>query len=833
LLIGEDDLIPAWTKGGFDISMNDGPDLKKMSLTDFPYADRNSNLMTDLNVGRMIGNLRTGLRTAIESYPNSPSYGNDRSHASLLSGTGDGQSTFVSNVNKCASVLAKNGYTSVKKVHLKDCGSQPTPCIDQFKQNCLGADAIFYSGHGLYNNWGSFGYATVWTVSFGGAAPLVVSGACQTANYGAGSCMAEAFLANGAGAYIGSVPTSLRSTGIRSVAVLKGWGSDTSAGKAFSKVRRKMGKPVFGIMPETYLWWACGFNYFGDPKFGSPDAMADDLAGMTIASVPVSSISFSVPDYIVHSDYFGDGLDFVEIPDGLLWEESGDLLVPFYEVSVNLPPEHRPQNVVLTNRSGLVKETGASIPMTPLLRRPGITVPVLYEGDVEGFFPEQDFRWTVIDNPDGTWDLTIFVFALKYNPLTTDIHFHRNFAFDIDYEEPTAGITLLATDKDEYAPGETVNIDLELANASGPGDYIVEFTILEEGPSRRVAEGLPLRRFEQLRGNGFVSTAWDTTGFGPGEYTLEATIRHVAGSVLGNSYTSFIVGLWRVEVDAFTATPQLITPGTNVSIQLDIANTGTEVVPVDTVVTVIAPDGEQVTEFTDAFELPPPAPPMYAPHRITYEWVAGSMPYYRVTAIARYNGTTTDPVTVTVSVDSDGDGIGDLDDNCPDTANPDQIDSDGDGIGNACDGCPLDPRNDWEGDGICGDADNAPDDPNPGQEDTDGDGIGDACDICPNDPDNDADIDGVCADLDNCPTLHNPDQADADNDGIGDACDCVNDCADLNDDRRVNILDLIVVRNHLGQAVTTENAFADATNDGSINILDMIYVRNELGTGCD
>jgi hypothetical protein len=36
--------------------------------------------------------------------------------------------------------------------------------------------------------------------------------------------------------------------------------------------------------------------------------------------------------------------------------------------------------------------------------------------------------------------------------------------------------------------------------------------------------------------------------------------------------------------------------------------------------------------------------------------------------------------------DSDGDGIPDVDDNCPNVANPGQNDDDGDGKGNACDG---------------------------------------------------------------------------------------------------------------------------------------------------
>jgi hypothetical protein len=52
-------------------------------------------------------------------------------------------------------------------------------------------------------------------------------------------------------------------------------------------------------------------------------------------------------------------------------------------------------------------------------------------------------------------------------------------------------------------------------------------------------------------------------------------------------------------------------------------------------------------------------------------------------------------------------------------------------------------------------------------------------------------------------------------------------------DCTVNILDLIWVRNHLGEdGWSGESWRADANRDGQVNILDLIAVRNHLGVGC-
>ena len=187
-------------------------------------------------------------------------------------------------------------------------------------------------------------------------------------------------------------------------------------------------------------------------------------------------------------------------------------------------------------------------------------------------------------------------------------------------------------------------------------------------------------------------------------------------------------------------------------------------------------------------------------------------------ASATYTKTFTISIT-DVDEDSDGDGITNNLDNCPSTANSDQLDNDGDGVGNVCDNAPtvanasqLDTDGDGEGDVIDtdDDGDGVPDtndafplDPTEST-DTDGDGVGDSADP-------DLDNDGVLDTVDNCVYTPNADQLDTDADGIGNVCDSDDDGDGFSDEVEITCG---------SDPLLASSKPLDTDNDGIANCID-------------
>ncbi|MDB2675657.1 HYR domain-containing protein [Flavobacteriales bacterium] len=176
-----------------------------------------------------------------------------------------------------------------------------------------------------------------------------------------------------------------------------------------------------------------------------------------------------------------------------------------------------------------------------------------------------------------------------------------------------------------------------------------------------------------------------------------------------------------------------------------------------------------------------------------------------VTDISGNSSSTTFTVTVT-NCDADNDGVFDIDDNCPNTPNPDQADNDLDGLGDVCDA-------DDDNDGTLDDEDTFPFDPTE-DTDTDGDGLGNNADV---DDDNDgiSDADEGAADVDG-DGIPNHLDLDSDGDGIADSTE---GNIDTDGDGLANFLDLDSDGDGISDAI---EGIADADGDGVLNYLDNI-----------
>ncbi len=114
---------------------------------------------------------------------------------------------------------------------------------------------------------------------------------------------------------------------------------------------------------------------------------------------------------------------------------------------------------------------------------------------------------------------------------------------------------------------------------------------------------------------------------------------------------------------------------------------------------------------------------------------------------------TASTIIAAARIDSDNDDVGDDFDNCPNTANADQLDNELDGLGEVCD-------SDDDNDGVSDTEDPFPLDPGESA-DTDGDGIG-------NNADTDDDNDGMPDTYENDNNFDPLDSSDAAGDADGD-----------------------------------------------------------------
>jgi hypothetical protein len=342
-----------------------------------------------------------------------------------------------------------------------------------------------------------------------------------------------------------------------------------------------------------------------------------------------------------------EGLDYVEIPGGNLLLVKDKPQVPYWSVFLDYPQGYQVQDVALTDRSGLVVTTGLTLPATYV----GIacscgTSSRASSNQGQGWFPEEDYRWQVQQNVDGSSTLTIIMYPFYYNPATTEARFYQDYGFDIQYISSTVGVELLTTDDDVYAQGDEVSVDLWVSNSGDAQDVIVDAVVKIEG-SDEVVDGLLLRSLKGLTGLASFSSQWDSSSFGPGHYAVEAEVRNADGNLLDRATEEFRVGICTGEVVTLTATPKLFDAGESVSVSLTFSNTGTIPITNTAIIEVQDKDGEVVQEFRHDLAGVAPASAVGFDDAWDTSGAAGGP--YVVVGYALYDAKTTSPVGVLVT----------------------------------------------------------------------------------------------------------------------------------------------------------------------------------------
>lgn len=610
LLVGEVEILGSW-ESKHKLWVDGLLRTRTVHYTDLPYGNTSGDWVDpELIVGRVVGNnaaeLMTPLQTSINVYHDEPDYHFTKSRALVVSGRGDGVSSFEANVDAVSRLLRSVGssfawgsVTTKKQRYVEDTEGLDITWVFTSSIPPNGRDLIYYRDHCGAFGWGD-GTTVVDTghfpLDFGERKPFVFACCCQAGRYEALGArgIAEAFLQNEAGVYIGSTENSRRSQNNEaSEWFFDRWADRTeSIGQSFRALKRHLDG-------REGWYWAAEYNLYGDPKYGVVSTLAGlDSRVEVAAAQPITSVSVVVPDYEVTTTIESEYL--VRIPGeagGMLLEE-GKPMVPIFYEEIAYAPGYRVQDVALTARSGLTTATGISVTVTSVATDSVSTAPASPSVNGAEWHPplDQIFDWSVRENPDGSSTLIIEIYPFYYNASTTNVQFYTNYSFTVQVVSSTVQIMSLSTDENVYAQGGKVAIDLSLSNGGDALDTIVSAVV--ETQAGDVVDGLLLQSLHGLTGTASFSLQWNSAGFEPGYYAIKAEVRDASGNTLDRKMEQFRLGVCAGEISAFTATPTFFDIGDAITISLAFSNTGTIPITGTAVIQVQDETGEVVEELS-------------------------------------------------------------------------------------------------------------------------------------------------------------------------------------------------------------------------------------------
>jgi hypothetical protein len=342
------------------------------------------------------------------------------------------------------------------------------------------------------------------------------------------------------------------------------------------------------------------------------------------------------------------GLDWVEIPGGRLPTGPGEPWLPYTVTSLPVPAGSRVQEVALLERTGLVTDTGLILPMSPLTPTACACILEPYAGTGVGWLPEEEFTWETIDNADGSSSLVITTYPFHYNAQTTASHFYQHYTFEIGTISTPMTLTGLTTDLPEYPPGEPVGIEVRLQNGDPPQDAILS-TLIRRSGSQEIVAGLPLESLNGLSGPASFSFHWDSSGFEPGYYEVEVTLRDPGGRLLDTESERFRLGTVSGEIIELTASPTRFEIGEPIDLALVFRNSGSvplsgtaHVLVVDAIGGLAAEFGHEIADLGAGQTVTLPD---------TWDTTGFPEGTYRVLGTVAYDSTSTPPASVQVSTE--------------------------------------------------------------------------------------------------------------------------------------------------------------------------------------
>jgi len=227
------------------------------------------------------------------------------------------------------------------------------------------------------------------------------------------------------------------------------------------------------------------------------------------------------------------------------------------------------------------------------------TEPVKMEKTVD-FWPENDFDYEVIDNPDGSKTIILTICPFFYNSESQVSIFYQDYNFQINSETSDLTVLSIEIDKYTYDPGENVTVDLRIQSfADTPMDIVADAKILNDAPG--IVDGLPIRIMRDLEGIATVSFTWDSTGFEPDNYYFNIQFKTLEGTALNQTQTFFMLGDSNCFVSVFSALPTYFNISDYIGITITCENTGSQIVDGIACIRVHNDEGTIIEQFNHTF----------------------------------------------------------------------------------------------------------------------------------------------------------------------------------------------------------------------------------------